>query len=92
MALKDADCSPPQRLRGTHIIVDPVSHHDGVFRAWRLEPGTYEFTARYGAPEARRQLLLFVAGLVVWLLSSLWWAGARAASPSQRLKAASTLR
>jgi hypothetical protein len=50
--------------------------HDGVFRAWRLEPGTYEFTARYGAPEARRQILLFLAGLAVWGLAAAWWAKA----------------
>ena len=55
--------------------VTPLEH-DGVFRAWRLEPGTYEFTARYGAPEARRQLLLFVLGLTIWGLAAASWVAA----------------
>jgi len=46
--------------------------HDDVFRAWRLEPGVYEFTARYGAPEARRQVLVFGGGVILWLTGLIW--------------------
>jgi hypothetical protein len=52
--------------------VIPIEH-DGIFRAWKLKAGSYEFTARYSAPELRRQLLLFGGGLLGWLISGAWW-------------------
>ena len=45
--------------------------HDGIFRAWVLEPGEYSFTARYSDPSLRIQALLLGAGILTWLITIL---------------------
>ena len=47
--------------------------HTGSFRAWRVEAGTYNFTASYQSSEARKQLISFSIGILLWAFSVGWW-------------------